>query len=324
MVTPQPIQRDRVPVCSAWFLVGPTAVGKTAVAQWIAERKGWDILSADSMLVYRGMDIGTAKPSPADRLRVRYFGIDLVEPDACFSCAQYVASARTALAGAAAAGRQVIVTGGTGLYIRGLLGGLDVASPPDPARRAHWNRLFEEKGIAALQDALRGLDPEAYARLADPGNSRRVIRALEFAEAGAGGPRAWRVDPAGAPLAGLLMPAPELNSGIESRVGEMYRIGLVDEVRGLLERYGGLSETARQAIGYAEAIDVIEGRCTVEAAAARTASRTRQYAKRQRTWFRHQVDVAWVDVARGMTTDEIAQRVLAQWDKHGPSYIAAS
>jgi len=307
----------------AYFLVGPTAAGKSALAHWIAERKGFEIVSADSMLVYRGMDIGTAKPGSEERSRVRYHGIDLAEPDRPFSVGDYARHARSALADAARRGRRAIVVGGTGLYIKSLTDGLSQAPPADPEARERWARVLRERGPGALAEALQATAPRLYDGLPDKGNPRRLLRALEWAEAGVREPpRSWKAGRPAAALAGLAMPDADLHLAIESRVAGMYRSGLMAEVRGLLDRYGSLSPTARHAIGYAEAAAALAGECSAEEAARRTATRTRQLARRQRTWFRHQADVRWVEVRAGAGLAAAAGPVLRHWEQDGPTAVA--
>ena len=307
---------------AACFLVGPTASGKTAVAQWMAEREGFDILSADSMLVYEGMDIGTAKPTAAERARVAYHGLDVTTPDRPFSVWDYSCHAHRVLADAEARGRRVLVVGGTGLYVKSLTHGLRETPAPDPALRAQWDRILRDEGAAALQEALRLRRPDLYAALRDPANGRRLIRALELAQADAAPPGGtWRTAASSAPLAGLQLSVADLHSRIESRVGRMYNAGFIGEVEALLRRYPVFSETARQAIGYAEAMDVLAGRCSREEAVQRTIVRTRQLAKRQMTWFRRQADVRWIRVTPRMGIPEIAVEALEHWRQWGPTPI---
>jgi len=307
---------------TAYFLVGPTAAGKSAVAQWIAQNGNYEILSADSMQVYRGMDIGTAKPSREDRASVNYHGIDLTTPDKPFSVWSYTRYARKALADIRSRGRKAVIVGGTGLYIKSLTDGLRSIPASDPAYRTYWTGVLDEKGVGALQEELRKRRPDLYDSLRDKQNGRRLIRAIEMAEAGIGnGPGSWVKYHRSAPLVGLTLPADELKSRIESRVADMYCLGLVDEVRKLLKQYGAFSPSASQAIGYAEAVALVEGRCSREEAMSRTVVRTRQLAKRQRTWFRHQVDVKWIDIRSGMHTREIARMVLDPWRQYGETEI---
>jgi tRNA dimethylallyltransferase len=310
---------------NAFFLVGPTAVGKTDVAQRLAERMSTGILSADSMQVYRGMDIGTAKIPTEARGTVPYAGMDLVNPDQSFSVWLYREQALAALRSDALNGRRTIIVGGTGLYVKSLVDGLEPASAPSLEARVRWENLWMSHGIGALKEALRSLDGPALEALSDKENPRRLIRALERAQSGiSASPAGWRErrpEVGGAPLVGLTLPTADLRERIGQRVRAMYGAGLIDEVRGLLQRYGTLSETAGAAIGYAEAIACIRGECGVSEAVERTLARTRSLAKRQRTWFRHQADVRWVEVDMGMSTDEVADRVWSLWSEYGPTTI---
>ena len=325
----------------AFVLVGPTAVGKSDVAQWIAERTGSAILSADSMLVYRGMDIGTAKPTPAERGEVPYFGIDCVDPGQPFSTGAWLSFIRRQLAANEEMENEkwkmenssgshspfsilhspfLIVAGGTGLYITALLCGLD-APPSDPASRARWTALFESGGLSALRAAVDA-NPVARSLLSDGdlANPRRLIRALERADAGdvpsgAGrSPSGQMVSPA---VAGLTMPREMLAARIERRIDKMFADGLVDEAVAVREASGGLSSTACGAIGYAEALAVADGRMSQAEAAERIAARTRQLAKRQMTWFRHQLDVEWVEVGETDTPATIGPKIMEVWKRNG-------
>jgi tRNA dimethylallyltransferase len=316
--------RDGELDAGAYFLVGPTAVGKSAVAQWIAETLGWPVLSADSMLVYKGMDVGTAKPSPSDRAKVHYYGIDLVSPDTDFSVWAYRSYACELLleqAGPKIPMKSFVVAGGTGLYVKSLTHGLDFVPRADPAVREHWNAVLKEQGVGPLQDALRMKSPALFQSLDDIQNGRRLVRALELVEHGDRVPcRTWKED-SHARLVGLSMSKNELKSRIASRIAGMYSNGLLSEVEKLLENYSALSDTARQAIGYAEAIECIRGRCSEDEAVAGTVRRTKQLAKRQGTWFRHQADVKWIHIDDSMKLCEIGKMVIDEWRKHGPTRI---
>ncbi len=308
----------------ALFLVGPTATGKSAVAQRIAEQRGYDILSADSMLVYRGMDIGTAKPSRADRTRVRYWGVDLVAPGEPFSVARFLETASEAVCGARRAGRELIVVGGTGLYVKTLIHGLAPGPAVSPAARERWQALLEAEGVTALQDALRARSPRWLEALDDPWNGRRLIRALEYVEAGiVEPPRSWNESECMPEIVGLTAPRDAMEARIRARVDAMYAAGLLDEVRALL----GQSDfarwmTASQAIGYAEAAACVSGHITEAEARERTAIRTRQLAKRQMTWFRRQCRVRWIDCGDNPGADVLAERVQCAWATTGPTALA--
>jgi tRNA dimethylallyltransferase len=347
---------------AAWFLVGATAAGKTAVAQALAERTGAAILSADSMLVYRGMDIGTAKPPASERGSVRYFGIDLADPDETFSTGAWLAQVRAQLRAAgvpqagAAPGGGLIVAGGTGLYVRALVQGLDAAAA-DPAQRRHWQERLACEGLDALRRELAARAPQALALLADPDNPRRVIRALEHLEVHGALPDGWQAGPQ-PQLVGLHLPRPALHARIAARVEKMFATGFLDEVAALRARFPAwrgdshtsrgvriaaeplpaahtpgiegenmaslAAATARQAIGYAEACDLLDNRITREQAVMQIATRTRQLAKRQETWFRHQAAVTWIEISADEPAAAIAVRVRAAWREHGPTPIRLS
>jgi tRNA dimethylallyltransferase len=310
-------QTNRNRPFSAYLLVGPTAAGKTAVAQWIAEKKGWPILSADSMLVYRGMTVGTAKPSQEERRRVRYWGVDLVNPCDAFNVAMFVEEARRCLE-SLASGQGLIVAGGTGLYIRALIEGLDDVPAGAPSARSRWQHILETEGIEGLQRALQERNQAWFDGLADKQNPRRLIRALEGHEAGMAGPRRSWKSREGSPLvAGISVNREDLHRRIEERVLAMYGSGLLEETRALLDGGGGWSPTASQAIGYKEAAACLGGRLSRDKAIALTVIRTRQFAKRQMTWFRNQLAVQWIDVEQGSPVESVARRVLETWEMIG-------
>jgi tRNA dimethylallyltransferase len=308
------------PPRASFFLVGPTAAGKSAVAQHIAETQKRDILSADSMLVYRGMDIGTAKPSKDERTRVVYGGLDLADPDEAFSVGQYIEHARGFLGETSARGRSSIVTGGTGLYVKCLTEGLARLPPADPTLRAWADSLLKNDGVAALQRVLQERDPARYEALQDKSNPRRLIRALELAGREPENTKTWSSKPS-VPIIGLEVDPELLLANIRTRVQKMYDSGLLDEVDRLLSSYSHLSETASQAIGYAEAIAVRQGHMGLEDAIAKTTVRTRQLAKRQMTWFRHQANVIWISAGKNSTIEQLAGQVLAQWKQYGPTPV---
>ncbi len=297
----------------AFFLVGPTASGKSAVAQYIAEREGRLIVSADSMNLYKGMDIGTAKPSFDDRKKVDYAGIDLAEPTEKFSVANYLSAVKPAFE----SGCETIVSGGTGLYIKCLTEGFDDVPPENIALRAELETLdFQTLEKRAQQDAA-----ELYARLTpdDRKNPRRLVRILEKS-CGAGFPAcsSWnaKLKPT---LVGLHVERELLHRRIEQRVEQMYADGLLAEADGLMKL--DLSPTALQAIGYAEAFAVLKTEMTLSEAKEKTIIRTRQLAKRQMTWFRNQLNVEWVDTSAFQTLGKLAKAVSSAWKKHDPTPV---
>ena len=310
---------------SAFFLVGCTAAGKTAVAHAIARESGAWVLSADSMLVYRGMDVGTAKPTAAERAGVVLRGVDLADPDELFSAGRWLEEARAAEREAAAGGKDLIVAGGTGLYVSALLRGIDAPAAP-AERRAELEELLAREGTEALVALAESLSPGSTAAI-DAKNPRRLVRLVEILEAdAASAPRADARAPAPKDpvLVGLDFPPEELNERIERRARAMFEGGLLDEVRALCGRFPGFERsTAGAGIGYAEALAALRGEISADEAVARTALRTRRLAKKQRTWWRHQARVEWVrgpadesDVARA------AREVRDLWRKHGKADLA--
>lgn len=304
----------------AFFLVGPTASGKTEIAHFLARKFHAAILSADSMLVYRGLDVGTAKPTEAERRDVRYFGIDVVDPSENFSAGKFQECARAAWAYCSRYKRVLFVTGGTGLYIKCLTEGLAKAPAADPELREKAENIFRSEGIPGLLHALKRADPLRAQTIADPKNPRRLIRALELAWRGIPVKRTWRAD-LQSTLVGLQWPPYVLSERIAQRVRQMFAGGLIDEVARLLSEGKSLSLTARHAIGYREAIAVLEGRISLEEAIDLTIRRTRQLAKRQMTWFRHQARVVWVVREMEQPIEEVAQKVVSLWNIHGSAVV---
>lgn len=317
------------PLGHALVLTGPTASGKTDVAHILAREMGVDILSADSMAVYRGMDIGTAKPTPEQRREVRYWGVDLVEPEETFSLAHYRLEVLRAIGAAAERGEGLIVAGGTGLYLKALIAGLDCTPGPDPALRAHWAERTEKEGLAPLWEEIRLRASRAWALMneSDRHNPRRLIRALERARGGENGGAAsgyWKRCREREPVLVALWPDDETARWrIARRVRWMYENGLIEEARVLRERVGGKGCTALQAIGYAEAIAVLEGRLNLAEAQAVTYRRTWKFFRRQRTWFRHQANLRPILIQKDETVETLAGRVLEVWRALGPIRLQA-
>jgi tRNA dimethylallyltransferase len=278
-------------------LVGPTASGKSALALRLAEETGAEIVSCDSLQVYRGLDIGSAKPTVEERRRVRHHLVDVVDPDQEFSAADYARLARAALADIHARGRVAVVAGGTGLYLRALVRGLFAGPSRDAEFRRRLEALAERFGDGKLHHLLARVDPASAARL-EPRDRVRVVRALEVFRA-SGRPLTEHHRAGSDALEGFavltlgLAPDRErLREAVERRTHQMMASGLVAEVRGLLERYpAGLRPL--QAIGYRQAVAVVQGRLPEDAALRDIVKETMRYAKRQMTWFRHQEDVRW-------------------------------
>ena len=276
-------------------LVGPTGSGKSDLALALADRLPAEILVADSRQVYRGMDLGTAKPTPEQRAAVPHHLLDLVAPDEAFTAAQWVELARTTLHDVAARGAVPLVVGGTGLYVTALVDGYDFAAQAwSPELRADLARRLESEGLAALAADLRRADPAAAART-DLRNPRRVLRALERALAGGGGEPVRRESwPGRVALLGITRPRETLYRRIDERAAAMFAAGLVDEVRGLLAAGYGPELPPMSGHGYREAARVAAGEWSIEEAIATTARHTRQYAKRQLSWFRGDPRIVWL------------------------------
>ncbi len=285
---------------STILLAGATATGKSSLVQVMAERSGGAILSADAMLVYKGMDIGTAKPTVEERSRVKYYGLDCVTPAENFSVAEWLKDAQRAQVECAQKQQPLFVTGGTGLYFSALLRGLDPTPTSDPDKRA----ALEQLSLAELQKRL-----EAYGvTLPDMSNPRRLVRALEILESGAELPKHW-MEKSLPPLLALTWDRALLHQRIAQRVYQMYDDGLLEETEALLKKYPVWSRTAQQAIGYAEAIGILQGTLTREQAIEQTIIRTRQLARRQETYLRHQFDIQWLTVTLTDTIDTLIARV---------------
>ena len=293
---------------SPLLLAGPTAVGKSEVALLLAERLGGEIISVDSMQVYRGLDIGTAKPSADERRRAPHHLIDVVELKESFDAARFLELARQAVKEIHGRGRRPILCGGTGLYFKAYLDGLGKSPPSAPALRAELERT-------PLSDLLRELeqrDPATFERI-DRQNLRRVVRALEVIRLTGrpfSGQRAtWQGDsPSGAVFA-LRRGAADLRARIDVRVDRMFDLGLVRETESLLA--GGLEQnrTAMQAIGYRQVVEHLRGARSLADTISEVKARTRQFAKRQVTWLRHQLTVRWIDVAPEECPERIADQI---------------
>ena len=297
-----------------WFLTGPTAAGKTGVGIELAATIGAEIVSMDSMAIYRGMDIGTAKPSADERRKVPHHLIDAVDPHESFSLAQYLAAAEACVGEIRSRGREALFVGGTPLYLKGLLRGVFEGPAADWELR---RRLEEEArcGEAGLLHRRLGEVDPASARRLHPRDTRRIIRALEV-HAKTGQPisdlqRQFEVAcPAEACRVFVLdWPREALHARIDRRVDEMFALGLVDEVRGLLGGASPLSKTAGQALGYREVLEHLAGRATLDDTVAAVKLHTRQFAKRQGTWFRSLEECRFVAELADAVPAEIAGRI---------------
>lgn len=299
-----------------WYLTGATATGKTVVALALAERLGAEIVSLDSMTVYRGMDIGTAKPTHAEQAVVPHHLLDIVDPADEYSVAQYVADAAATVEAIRARGREVLFVGGTPLYLKSLLRGLFDGPPANWELREQIEEELEEVGQAALHERLTQVDPVAASAI-HPHDTRRMIRALEVFRA------------TGEPLSHQQMQfddgrsaeecrvfvlrreRTELHRRIEGRVEAMAEAGLVEEVRGLTGGGKQLGRTASQAVGYREALAFLAGEFDHEQMLTQMKVRTRRFAKRQGTWFRSLSECRFVDIAGEPDGAAIAERIVA-------------
>lgn len=295
--SPDPLAFERAPLCA---LVGVTGSGKTALGLEIARAAGAEILSLDSMLVYRGLDVGTAKPTAAERARVPHHLIDLVEPRERFDLARYLDAARDALASIERRGARALFVGGTPLYLRALTHGLFSGPAHEPRLREELEAHARAVGPARLHAELAQVDPASATRL-HPNDTKRVVRALEVwrqtgralselqREWGSGAGRPRR-------LVGLRVDPAELDARLVARAEAMLDAGWTDEA--LRAEASGMGTSAVQALGYAEVLELARGRITRAQCVARVALRTRQFARRQRTWLRKFPEVLWLDTPR--------------------------
>jgi len=306
------------------FIAGPTAVGKSAVALALAEKIGGEIISADSMQVYRGLDIGTAKPTAAERARVPHHLIDVCDLSEAFDAAQFIRLAQQAVTEIQSRGHTPIFCGGTGLYFKAYLSGLGEAPPSDEKLRAE----LEAAPIESLLGELRERDPEAWEKI-DKQNPRRVVRAVEvirltgkkFSEQKARWgetPSSPKFSPAvlNSGLDGvsphqnkiicLTRPQADQHARINLRVDEMFARGLVDETRGLLKH--GLAENkfAMQAIGYRQVVEHLRGERSLAESIELVKTKTRQFAKRQLTWFRRHGNCEWIELKPSDSAEQLA------------------
>jgi tRNA dimethylallyltransferase len=293
------------------YIAGPTAVGKSEIALLLAEKIGGEIISADSMQVYRGLDIGTAKPSPAERARVPHHLIDICDLAENFDAAQFIRHAQKAVEEISARNKIPIFCGGTGLYFKAFLSGLGEAPATNPELRAE----LEAASFEALLGELRERDPAAYAQI-DKQNPRRVIRAVEvirltgkkFSEQRA----EWKAESGKRKAEKFFCvsrTSEDLHTRINARVDEMFRRGLVAETERLLKHGLAENKTAMQAIGYRQVAEHLRGERALAETVELVKSRTRQFAKRQLTWFRRHGNCEWIELQPGEPPEKIAEKI---------------
>ncbi|MBE6951630.1 MAG: tRNA (adenosine(37)-N6)-dimethylallyltransferase MiaA [Ruminococcaceae bacterium] len=304
-------------------VVGPTASGKTALAVELAKFTNGEVVSCDSMQIYKRMDIGTAKPTREEMQGIPHHMIDIIEPDEDFSVGRYVEMATPIVEDILSRGKTAIIAGGTGLYVDNLIKGGEFAPTPSTGCRERLERMVELRGIEPLVEELRRIDPVALDK--SQGNPRRIIRALEvFQETGetitAHNQRTAAIPPRFDPLwiGTDYVNRQDLYDRIDLRVRLMVQAGLLEEIREILS--SGIPEkaTAMQAIGYKEFIDAMAGRSTMEEAIAQVQQSSRRYAKRQQTWFKRNEKIHWLLRTPGQSAEEIfsaARALAANFDK---------
>ena len=281
-----------------WCVVGPTATGKTALSIAMANEAPIEVVSADSRMVYRWMDIGTAKPSVTERASVAHHLIDIADPDESFTVVDWVAQARAAIERIWARGRQPVVVGGTGLYFRALCDGLEIPPvPPDVGLRSVLEERAHREGWQALHAELNSIDPVSASRI-EGRNVRRVIRAIEVTQATGRPFSAWQQrssPPFEVTWAGLDLPRDVLDVTIDNRASSQVGAGLRDEVSGLLARGYSRSLPPMRGLAYREMVELIDGATNLDEAIRRYQLVTRQYARRQQSWFRPDPRIRWFD-----------------------------
>lgn len=297
-------------------LVGTTASGKSALAMALARaRPGVELVSVDSMQVYRGMDIGTAKATAAERAEVPHHGLDLIDPWQEFTVAEFKTAITAAVDDIESRGARALLVGGTGLYLQAVVDDLDV---PDRFPDVH-DELEAEPDTASLHRRLAGLDPVAAARM-EPTNRRRVIRALEVT-VGSGrpfssfGPGLGAYPPGRYRLVGVRLPRPVVDERIAARYQQQVDAGFLDEVGRIWSDDRGVSRTAAQALGYKELAEHLAGTCTLEEALDLALARTRRFARRQERWFRRDPRITWLEPAAPHDPMAVLDELLALWDR---------
>ena len=304
--------RPPLPALRCILIAGPTAVGKSGVALALAERIGGEIISVDSMQVYRGLDIGTAKSSAQDRQRVPHHLIDVAELNEPFDAARFSSLARAAVADIQRRGGVPILCGGTGLYFKAFLEGLGEGPPANIAVRAELEAL----PLPVLLRELEKHDPVTFAKI-DRQNPRRVVRALEVIRLSGAAFSAkrsrWNQELAtrkSEPFFGLIRSGDDLHDRIHARVDAMFARGLAQETEQLLKRGLAESKTAMQAIGYRQVVEYLRHERSLVETVALVKQRTRQFAKRQMTWFRRQFSLRWLNCEREASPESVADRLL--------------
>ena len=290
------------PIENAWFLTGPTASGKSRVALDLAERIDAEIISVDSMAVYRGMDIGTAKPTPDQRGRIPHHLIDLVEPDSEYSVSQFVLDAHAKSDEIRSRGKNVLLVGGTPLYIKTLFCGMFLGPPADWEFRAAVEADVAEFGVESLRARLAQVDPLSAFKILD-GDVRRMTRALEVAKITGKPMSHWQTQferiqgPQSCKCFALAWDRSQLHARVSERVDAMFHLGLLDEVKSLVAKFGTLGRTAAQAVGYKEPMAFLSGALKEKEMVEQVKAHTRQFVRRQEIWFRSMPNIQRVPIA---------------------------
>lgn len=307
------MKREIIAIC------GPTAVGKTKYAIETAKHFNGEIVSCDSMQLYKYMDIGSAKPTAEEQAQVKHYLVDQIDPREMFSVAKYQKLAKAAIEEIFNKGRTPIIAGGTGLYLNSLLYDMDFSAPP--MENEYRNRLYddaEKYGAEALHQRLKELDPDAAERI-HPNNVKKVVRALEAAQAGNKVKNfATELRPCTdytVKLIGLTRDREELYERINLRVDILIEMGLIDEVKGLLDRGLSESDISMKGIGYKEIIGYCNHEYDLETAVNMVKKNTRRYAKRQLTWFKRYDDMKWFDISQYNSDEECLEDVFKWLEK---------
>jgi len=307
------------PIEDAWFLTGPTASGKSRVALELADRIDAEIISVDSMAVYRGMDIGTAKPTSEQRARVPHHLIDLVEPTSEYSVSQFVVDAHAKADEVRSRGKKVLLVGGTPLYIKTLFCGMFLGPPADWEFRAAVEADVAEFGIESLRKRLQQVDPLSAFKILD-GDVRRMTRALEVAKITGRPLSHWQNQfeqaqgPANCNCFALFWDRALLHDRVNRRVDDMFQRGLLEEVKALIDKFGTLGRTAAQAVGYKEPMEFLKGSVNQKQMVERVKAHTRQFVRRQEIWFRSMPSIQRIPIACELDLDRAASVVLEKID----------
>ncbi len=299
-----------------WFLTGATASGKTKVSLELAQILDAEIISLDSMAIYRGMDIGTAKPDLNQQSMIPHHLIDIVEPPESFSVSEYRVAALEKIREIQATGKQVLFVGGTALYLKALLRGLFEGPPADWEFRKEIEQEIENSGAEFLHQRLAMIDPVSAHKLHE-NDHRRIIRALEVYKQTGKPISHWQMQfdegrqSDQCRVFTMRHARPVLHQRIETRVESMFSEGLVDEVKSLLERWTDIGKTASQAVGYREVIEYSEGKMTMEETIERVRVRTRKFARHQETWFRGMSECRIIDIDSDFEPSELANQIVS-------------